>query len=63
MALDRASVSPFRDDWLDCMKAAYIYAVRTNDTNRDSLRRVMIGLRLSDSELEELEIRAKMRET
>lgn len=53
--------SPFRDDWLSCMRAHYVHVIRTNDTvTEKTLRGVLKSVGFSDSELTELYVEASM---
>ncbi len=59
--------NPFEDDWRECLGVHYMHVVRevangmSPQHNADTLRSVLIKAGFSDSELEELFIRATMR--
>jgi hypothetical protein len=53
--------SPFRDDWLACMRAHYAHVIRTNDTVTErTLRGVLLSVGFSESELTEIYVTASM---
>lgn len=55
-------MSPFREEWLECLRAQYAYAVKSHDSNEQSVKGVLEQAGFTESEIEEIKIIATMRE-
>lgn len=54
-------MSPFREDWLACMRAHYTHVIRTSDTvTEKTLRGVLQTLGFSETELTQMYVEASM---
>ena len=55
--------SPFHGDWIETLKIQYVHSIKTKDTNRTSLRKILEEAGFTEDQIQELEVLATMRET
>lgn len=56
--------SIFYEDWRACLRAHYMHVIRSRDTvTAPTLRDILLSVGFSEAEINEMAIRARMRDT